>query len=86
VKVIWQGRMAQTAAKYGEHASMATVCCNACRTCVQTNVIGLALGAATAVGVTLNRFARRLFRQTRPLGNRAPHGNSLEELRTVERT
>jgi hypothetical protein len=59
VKVIWQGRVAQAAAKYGEQAPMAGVCCNACRTCVQTNLVGLALGAATAVGVAINRFARR---------------------------
>jgi hypothetical protein len=59
VKVIWQGRVAQAAAKYGEQAPMAAVCCNACRTCVQTNLVGLALGAATAVGVAINRFARR---------------------------
>jgi hypothetical protein len=59
MKVVWQGRMAQAAGKYGEHAPMATVCCNACRTCVQTNLIGLALGAVTAAGVAAGRFARR---------------------------
>jgi hypothetical protein len=59
VKQIWTGRVAQAAAKYGENAPTAAVCCNACRTCVQTNVIGLALaavgGAAAVVG---RRFAR----------------------------
>jgi hypothetical protein len=59
MKVVWQGRMAQAAGKYGEHAPMATVCCNACRTCVQTNLIGLALGAVTAAGVAAGRVARR---------------------------
>jgi hypothetical protein len=50
----------QLAARYGEHAPTATVCCNACRTCVQTNLIGLALGAATAAALgTKRRLTRR---------------------------
>jgi hypothetical protein len=33
--------------------------CNACRTCVQTNLIGLALGAITAAGAIVTRgFAK----------------------------
>jgi hypothetical protein len=55
--------MAQTAAKYGDHAPMATVCCNACRTCVSTNLIGLALGGVTAAGVAVASFARRIARR-----------------------
>ncbi len=31
--------MTQSLAKYGEHAPMAATCCNACRSCVQTNLI-----------------------------------------------
>ena len=42
-------RVSEVTAKYGEHAPMATVCCNACRTCVQTNVLGVALGGLAAV-------------------------------------
>jgi hypothetical protein len=42
--------MAQAAGKYGEHAPMATVCCNACRTCVTTNIVGAVLGAFAIVG------------------------------------
>jgi hypothetical protein len=57
--------MAQAAGKYGEHAPMATVCCNACRTCVQTNLIGLALSAVTAVGVAAGRVARRFTKPPR---------------------
>ena len=38
--------MAQAAGKYGEHAPMATVCCNACRTCWTTNIIGLFVAGA----------------------------------------
>lgn len=42
-------RVSEVTAKYGEHAPMATVCCNACRTCVQTNLLGLGLGGLAAV-------------------------------------
>ena len=42
-------RVSEVTAKYGEHAPMATVCCNACRTCVQTNLLGVALGGLAAV-------------------------------------
>jgi hypothetical protein len=60
--------MNQTAAKYGDHAPMAAVCCNVCRTCVQTNVLGLALagivGAAAAVA--------RIFRRPSRSRNAAP--------------
>jgi hypothetical protein len=58
VKDIWTGRVAQVAAKYGENAPAATVCCNACRTCVQTNLIGIAVGAFTAAGATITRRFR----------------------------
>jgi hypothetical protein len=60
VKQIWTGRVGQVAGKYGEHAPMATVCCNACRTCVTTNLLTLVLGAGTAVGVFFARAARRV--------------------------
>jgi hypothetical protein len=59
VKQIATLRLSQAAARYGEHAPMATACCNACRTCVQTNLVGLALGAAASVGVGAKRLLRR---------------------------
>jgi hypothetical protein len=59
MKEIWQGRAVQAAAKYGEHAPMAAVCCNACRTCAATNVIGIALAGATAAGAVLRGLVRR---------------------------
>jgi NAD/NADP transhydrogenase alpha subunit len=62
MKQIWSGRVVQAAAKYGEHAPTAAVCCNACRTCVQTNALGLALAAIAAAGGTLTRLARRVTR------------------------
>jgi hypothetical protein len=55
--------MAETAAKYGEHAPMAAVCCNACRTCVTTNVMSLAVatlgGAVFGAWAGVKRLASR---------------------------
>ena len=52
--------MAQAAGRYGENAPMATVCCNACRTCVQTNLIGLAVAAIGSAAVAVKgRFTGR---------------------------
>lgn len=52
----------QVAARYGDQAPMAAVCCNACRTCTTTNLLtiatGMWLGALYAVG----RFGKRLIR------------------------
>ena len=48
-------RLTQVAAKYGEVAPTATVCCNACRTCVQTNIIGVALGSLAAAWAFVRR-------------------------------
>jgi hypothetical protein len=61
VKVVWQGRMAETAAKYGEHAPMATVCCNACRACVTNNIVGLGLAGLVGAGTAIAGFARRVI-------------------------
>jgi len=63
VKVIATGRLAETAAKYGENAPMATVCCNACRACVTTNIIALATTALAATGPGVARFVRRRRRR-----------------------
>jgi hypothetical protein len=59
VKQIWTGRMAQAAGKYGELAPAATVCCNACRTCVTTNVVGIATAGLAAAGMAVTRLVRR---------------------------
>jgi hypothetical protein len=53
-------RLAQTASKVGEHAPLATACCNACRTCVTTNILTVVTAALAGAGVTVARFARRL--------------------------
>jgi len=62
VKQIWTGRVAQAAGKYGEHAPMATVCCNACRTCITSNLIGLLSGSFVALALGARRLATRLAR------------------------
>ena len=41
---------------------MAAVCCNACRTCVTTNVVGLATAALAGAGYAALRFTKRLAR------------------------
>ena len=62
MKTVWQGRVSQAAARYGEHAPMAATCCNACRTCVQTNAIAAALAVGIAVGTGIARFGKRIVR------------------------
>ena len=63
MRQLWTSRVAQTAARYGEHAPMATVCCNACRTCTTTNVLTLASGAGLGALYAVGRLARRLTRR-----------------------
>jgi len=46
--------------RYAEHAPMAATCCNACRTCVQTN----ALAAVAGAGVWLAARAGRLLKRS----------------------
>jgi hypothetical protein len=59
VKVIASGRLAQTAAKYGEHAPVATACCNACRTCVTTNLLTLGAAGIAAAGAFASKLVSR---------------------------
>jgi hypothetical protein len=60
VNAVWQGRMMQASSKYGEHAPMAAVCCNACRTCATTNLVSLGLAAMAGAGAFISRtLARR---------------------------
>jgi hypothetical protein len=59
-KAVWQGRMINVAAKYGDQAPMAAVCCNACRTCTTTNLLALATGAGLGAVYTVGRFAKRV--------------------------
>jgi len=52
-------RATQAIARYGEAAPI-TVCCNACRTCVTTNLVGLAVAAIGGGGLAAGRIAKRL--------------------------
>ena len=58
MKTIWTGRVAQATSKYGENAPMAAVCCNACRTCVTTNIVGIVTAAVAGVGYAVARRFR----------------------------
>jgi hypothetical protein len=59
VKTIWTGRMAQAAGKYGDNAPMAAVCCNACRTCVTTNILGILTAGVASAGYAAANIIRR---------------------------
>ena len=59
MKAVWQGRVVQATSKYGEHAPMAAVCCNACRTCATTNLASLGLAALAGAGAFVTRRVSR---------------------------
>jgi len=61
VKTIWTSRMAEAAGKYGENAPMATVCCNACRTCVTANVLAAVTAGIAGAGYAVTSRVRRRF-------------------------
>jgi hypothetical protein len=63
VKTVWQGRAMQVAARYGDQAPMAAVCCNACRTCTTTNLLALGMGAGLGAIYAVGRFGKRLVRR-----------------------
>jgi hypothetical protein len=62
MKRIWTSRLAQAAGQYSEHAPMATVCCNACRTCVTTNIFAFAAAGVAGAGYKTAGFARRFVK------------------------
>jgi hypothetical protein len=64
MKKFWTGRLAAAAGKYGEHAPMAAACCNACRTCATTNLIGLATAGVAVASLGLARFVKNIARPT----------------------
>jgi hypothetical protein len=53
-------RMAPVTTRAAEYAPMAPTCCNVCRTCTTTNVVGLVLGGATVAALGVARFAKRV--------------------------
>ena len=54
--------MAPITDRAAEYAPMAPACCNVCRTCTTTNVVGLLLGGATVAAVGVARFATRIVK------------------------
>jgi hypothetical protein len=61
MRTIWTARAGQVTAKYGEHAPMAAVCCNACRVCVQTNLLAVATAGVMGATYAVACFARRVI-------------------------
>jgi hypothetical protein len=55
-----QTRMLPVANRAADYAPMATACCNACRTCVQTNVVGILFLGAGVAAAFVGRLAKRL--------------------------
>jgi hypothetical protein len=56
---VWKGHLTRAAARYGELTPTATTCCNACRTCVQTNLLTAGLAGIAAAGAFIaRRFSR----------------------------
>jgi hypothetical protein len=56
-----QIKMLPLANRVADQAPAVTACCNACRTCVQTNILALAFAGLTSAGALLARPARRLL-------------------------
>lgn len=55
-----QTRMLPVVNRAADYTPMAATCCNACRTCVTTNILGLAFAAAGAVAAFAARFTKRI--------------------------
>lgn len=76
---LWQGRLTRAAARYGDQAPMATVCCSACRTCVTTNVLALATGAGLGAVYALGRLGRRVVARPAAGAGRETNGSCARE-------
>jgi hypothetical protein len=55
-------RLAPVTNRAAEYGPALPACCNVCRTCTTTNLVGLAVGGATVAGVAAARFVRRITR------------------------
>jgi hypothetical protein len=53
-----QMRMLPLANRANDLGPAALVCCNACRSCVTTNIVGLGMAAIGGLAVSARRFAR----------------------------
>jgi hypothetical protein len=52
--------MAPVANRVADYGPAVPACCNVCRTCTTTNLVGLALGAVTVAGLGVARFAKSI--------------------------
>ena len=52
-------RMAPITNRAAEYAPAVPACCNVCRTCTTTNLVGLALGGLAAAGVAVSNLVKR---------------------------
>jgi hypothetical protein len=66
VRTIATGKLNQAATRLGDQAPMAATCCNACRTCVQTNLVALGLAAVVGAGAWVTRLVGRRARPESP--------------------
>ncbi len=58
-----QMKMLPLANRANDLGPAATVCCNACRTCITTNIIGVGIAAVGAVALGVRRLAPFLARR-----------------------
>jgi hypothetical protein len=58
-----QVKMLPVVNRAADHAPIIPACCNVCRTCTTTNIVGLAFGAVAAAGYGLARVGKRLMRR-----------------------
>jgi hypothetical protein len=54
-------RIAPIANRAAEYGPAAPACCNVCRTCTTTNLVGLAIGGVTVAALAVSRLVRRIF-------------------------
>ena len=54
-------RMAPITNRAADYGPAVPVCCNVCRTCTTTNIVGLALGAGPAAAYATVRLAKRVM-------------------------
>ena len=52
-------RAAPITNRVADYGPVVPACCNICRTCTTTNVVGLAIGAVTAAAYGVVKFVRR---------------------------
>ena len=53
-------RMLPLANRANDLGPAATACCNACRTCLTTNIVGLGMAAFGGLAVGVRRLTRRV--------------------------